>query len=371
MNKHCISLVLCAAIFAGCNKSELTITGKLDNLSDSTIYMSVLDEEFKLKDIDTAKITDDGFSFTGHYFEQEECVILHSKKAILGQLFVGNNNVHITGDINKPEDIKVEGSPLTDKMQQFLKEIPEQETLQRLSQQLQLAGNDIDRRTSIIEEIRSAREEQMAYIKHFVNSNITSPLAPFIMANNMTIFSFEEADTLITKFMEAMPNHKYTVALRSEIERVRPIHEASMRVQVGCIAPDFKLPNINGDTISLSDVRGKVVLLDFWASWCAPCRQNNQTLVEAHNKFSDTLLEIVSVSIDKEEDKWKEAVKEDKLPGIQLIDKEGIVANTYCVQSIPCCYLIDSEGKISSRDVEGRNIFADIEKMLNNYKETK
>ena len=333
--------------------------------------MSVLDEEFKLKDIDTAKITDDGFSFTGHYFEQEECVILHSKKAILGQLFVGNNNVHITGDINKPEDIKVEGSPLTDKMQQFLKEIPEQETLQRLSQQLQLAGNDIDRRTSIIEEIRSAREEQMAYIKHFVNSNITSPLAPFIMANNMTIFSFEEADTLITKFMEAMPNHKYTVALRSEIERVRPIHEASMRVQVGCIAPDFKLPNINGDTISLSDVRGKVVLLDFWASWCAPCRQNNQTLVEAHNKFSDTLLEIVSVSIDKEEDKWKEAVKEDKLPGIQLIDKEGIVANTYCVQSIPCCYLIDSEGKISSRDVEGRNIFADIEKMLNNYKETK
>ena len=364
-------LICCAAMLTCCGKKELTIVGNVDNIGDSLVFMSVLDETFNLQDIDTAKVTDDGFKFSGHDFSQEECVIIRTQKSLIGQIFVGNDNVVIEGDNSKPQEMVIKGSQLTDKLQNFIDNIPEQDNLRKLSIQLENVGNDIDRRSAIIEEINNAREEQKAYIKHFVNSNITSPIAPFVMAHNMTIFTFEEADTLTEKMLKALPTHKYTNTLRNSLEKQRPLHEAMMRVQPGRMAPDFKLPNINGDTITLSDSKGKIVLLDFWASWCKPCRQNNETLVEAYNKFSDLNLEIVSVSVDKDEAKWKEAVKEDKLPGVLLIDKEGKVARTYCVETIPCCYLIDSEGKIQSKDVGGRNIFADIEAMLKKTQEGK
>lgn len=372
MKSKFIAMACCAATLVSCSNTTLTISGEIENMPDSILYVSILDENFELSSIDTLKVENNKFFFKGYNAEQEECVILHTKDKIIGQLFVGNDNVEIKGDAQNPQDIDIEGSALTDTLISFLENIPEQENLASLAQQLRTVGNDIDRRNSIMEEINAARAEQMAYIKHFINGKSSSPIGPFIFINNMTIYSFEEADSMTATFLKAMPNHKYAIKLRAEFEKTRPLYEAQQRVAIGQMAPDFTLMDINGNVVSLSDTRGKIVLLDFWASWCKPCRQNNKTLVEAYDKFSDSFLEIVSVSIDDDQEKWKSAVAEDKLPGIQLIDNEtDSIAKLYCIQSIPCCYLIDTDGKITSKDVGGKNIFADIEALAKKYKTDK
>lgn len=368
--KH-IAIACCVASIVSCNKSQLTVTGKVDNIGDSIVYLSVMGEGFEWENIGSSMITDDGFSFTGQSLDQEMCLFVRTENQIVSQIFNGNGSVHITGDANRPDEMTISGSPLTNKMTDFFKNIPQQEALERLTKQLEIIGNDEERRSVIEEERNSIIEEQIAYIKKFVNENMSSPLGTFIMTNFITCFDFEEADTISAKILEAQPTHVYAITLRKLIENQRTMYEAMKKVEIGCEAQDFTLTDINGKTVKLSDTRGKVILLDFWASWCKPCRQNNQTLVEAYNKFSESVLEIVSVSLDKDEAEWKKAVEEDKLPGILLNDKEGTVADLYCVQAIPCCYLIDSEGKITSKDVGGKNIFADIEALVKEYKTEK
>jgi thiol-disulfide isomerase/thioredoxin len=113
---------------------------------------------------------------------------------------------------------------------------------------------------------------------------------------------------------------------------------AKAQVKLGQKAPNIVLPAMNGDSVSLGDLKGKVVLVDFWASWCGPCRQNNPYLVKLYSRYQDKGFEILSVSIDKKSADWKKAVNTDNLKWIQVIDDKGWEASTtmvYGVDAIP------------------------------------
>jgi peroxiredoxin len=122
---------------------------------------------------------------------------------------------------------------------------------------------------------------------------------------------------------------------------------------VGSKAPDISLPNANGDIIKLSSLQGKVVLLDFWASWCGPCRQNNRKMTSLYNQYKDKGLEIYAVSIDGNKSAWSNAVQQDKSGWLQVIDLKAGYGNeltqTWNLQYIPSTFLLDKEGKIIAR----------------------
>jgi peroxiredoxin len=127
--------------------------------------------------------------------------------------------------------------------------------------------------------------------------------------------------------------------------------------------PEIALPAVNGDTIRLSSLKGKVVLIDFWASWCGPCRSSNKRLAKLYPKFRDKGFEILGVSLDEDRNEWKRAIEKDKVSWLQIIDDRGWQARTvyeWRIDALPTSYLINKNGDLIAMDLEGK----ELEKVL-------
>ena len=166
------------------------------------------------------------------------------------------------------------------------------------------------------------------------------------------------AETFISTFKEKDPYA--TADLEKQLERMKSF-------MVGGEAPDFTQTTPEGKELSLSDLRGKVVLVDFWASWCGPCRRENPNVVKLYNKYHEQGFEILGVSLDKSKDRWLKAIAQDNLTWPHVSDLKGwqnSVAQTYNVSSIPHTILLDAEGKILARNLRGAALEQKLEELF-------
>ena len=145
------------------------------------------------------------------------------------------------------------------------------------------------------------------------------------------------------------------------------MNSAAAQPKQGMPADEIALPSVNGDTLRLSSLKGKVVLLDFWASWCAPCRASNKVLVKLYAKYKDKGFEIFSVSIDDNAGKWKNVIQKDEITWLQVNEPGGFKARTavqWGIYGIPTTYLIDKEGRLLEMDLEGKELEKAIKRLL-------
>jgi peroxiredoxin len=143
--------------------------------------------------------------------------------------------------------------------------------------------------------------------------------------------------------------------------------ESLKNVQVGQQAPDFTIPALDGGQIKLADFKGKYVLLDFWASWCMPCRQENPNVVKAYNTYKNKNFTILGISLDKDAIAWKKAIADDGLTWShagELKDFEGEVVRQYQINAIPSSFLLDPNGKIIAKNLRGEELDAFLKKTL-------
>ena len=145
--------------------------------------------------------------------------------------------------------------------------------------------------------------------------------------------------------------------------------KAKAQPKYGQYAYEISLPSVTGDTLKLSSLKGKVVLLDFWASWCSPCRASNKRLTRLYPKYKDKGFEIFSVSIDDKKRDWIKAIGKDKINWLQVIDPGGWSAPTavkWRIDGIPTSYLIDKTGKLIGMDLEGKDLEKSLQELLGN-----
>lgn len=164
------------------------------------------------------------------------------------------------------------------------------------------------------------------------------------------------ADDIKGKF----PN---TIAVQSFTAKM----EKLKTLAVGQTAPDFQMTSADGKELKLSQFRGKYVLLDFWASWCAPCREENPNVVKQYNTFKDKNFTILGVSLDNNKDLWLKAIKDDKLAwnhASELKQWDSDVVKQYSIEGIPASYLLDKEGKIIAKNLRGAELEAFLTKTL-------
>jgi peroxiredoxin len=135
----------------------------------------------------------------------------------------------------------------------------------------------------------------------------------------------------------------------------------------GGMAPEISLPNPAGNVVSLSSLRGKYVLIDFWASWCKPCRIENPNVVKLYNKYRSKNFEIYGVSLDKSKEQWEQAIREDGLQWIHVSDLrfwQSAAAQLYNITSIPHTVLVDPEGRIVAKNLRGQQLENTLAELL-------
>ena len=178
----------------------------------------------------------------------------------------------------------------------------------------------------------------------------------------------EDFEKVLNNLKIHFPESNHITLLNDQITKLKPLAN-------GQIAPDFTLPDINEQPLSLSSLKGNVVLIDFWASWCRPCRIANPKLVELHQKYSKNGFEILSVSLDgtqRQKDpgkEWRKAIKQDNITDFRHVSElkgwNTSVRDLYNLSSIPHTILLDKEGKIVGKNIRGDDLEMRIKKLVN------
>jgi peroxiredoxin len=194
--------------------------------------------------------------------------------------------------------------------------------------------------------------EQSKAVKETINSMGSSfaTLAAIGLLNTKNEFQF--IDSLADKLNEEYPDNKMIIQLKQQLNEMRAL-------SLGQVAPDFELPTPDGKMVKLSDLRGKYVMIDFWAAWCKPCREENPNVVRLYEEYKDKGFDIIGVSLDRTKEAWVEAIEQDGLTWTQVSDLayfNSAAATLYQIEAIPATYLLDPEGKIIGKDLRGPSL---------------
>ncbi len=224
------------------------------------------------------------------------------------------------------------------------------------------------------EVMKTLYATKLAELKKAVET-AKNPLVSMLIALQIQDFGtleyLEMHKNTLLRLEKTFPNSPYVVEYRNALnlfEKQAAKQAAGGEVAIGKVAPDISLPSPSGEVLTLSSLKGKVVLLDFWASWCGPCRRANPEVVAAYNKYKDKGFEVFSVSLDKDKAKWEAAIAQDGLKWKYHVSDlkfwDSAPAQVYGVQGIPQQYILDREGKITAILEPGAPLGTTLEAMF-------
>lgn len=372
MNKLLIG-ALALLTMAACSKKNIEVSGDLKGLGNTKAILNKLAGGMPVA-LDTVEAKEGKFLFEMPKTDAQLLLVFFEGKQEPVAFFGGDDDVEITGDIANLSKADVKGSANTALFKKFNDEIPGLERSKAIREEYVKAqmGGDNATMEQLRGEFDNLMNEQRAYFEKFVEDNTTNPVGAFMALNMASAYSPEKMKEMVGKFEASLKEHPYVKDLKDMITQMEQMEKAMAdrakaveNIQVGKAAPDFTLTSLEGKSISLSSLKGKYVLVDFWASWCQPCRQEMPNVLNLYNKYKSKGFEVFGVSTDQEESKWKEAVTQDKLSWIQVRDSLGEVSNVYGIEVIPTTFLLDKEGVIIARDLRGEELANKLKELFN------
>ena len=372
-------LVAAAISFASCGNSN-SISGVITGAEGKTIYLESLSDS-KVLPIDSTVVGSDGsFSLKSHDNLPLDFYRIYFKEGNFLQLITDSSeHVEITAEFANLNNAKVEGSLQTVEYMDLVKRWePMMEKLAEAQSQINRPSTDpsLDSTQWIAmweAQSAAAQKEANAFVKGWLEKHSASLLALSIVQNLDPRFEFNWYLRVLNDTKPTcgkLPAYKTLEKLVGQIKNASSSSAASnSNIAVGKMAPEITLPTLTGETKALSSLRGKVVLLDFWASWCGPCRRENPNVVATYKKYSSKGFDVFSVSLDENKSAWEAAIKKDGLVWNNHVSDLGgwksAVVPTYEIESIPFPVLIDKEGKIVAmgESLRGAGLESELKKL--------
>ncbi len=349
-------------LLGACTKTpSFTLSGHIDGLEkDEWVYLYNNNER---ANVDSVINNEGNFEFSGSVSEPTyHYVIIRraDKNVIYKGFWVENRELSFKGDINDLEHARVEGSEIQFEEEQY------KEQVMGLDNAIEAIYNIMD--TTGDAALVNTQENQLDSVSKLKNKET----AKFIKLNPDYYYSAYLAKRLVRNISPEEGQEVYKMLSEENKNSVygklvKDYLEVNKNLSVGDQMVDLKLPDVNGTPISLSSLKGKYVLLDFWASWCGPCRREGPYLTKAYDTYKEKGFEIYSVSIDKDASKWMQAVTEDAM-NWTTVKADGAFdskpAMMYGVKYIPYNFLIDPDGKIIDSQLRGDALIEKLEELL-------
>lgn len=357
------------SIAQGNKKATYEIIGELRGLNNDSIILFINNyDDNGLRQKPDTVITvahKNKFYFKGEVVKPGNAIgVIGSVKSRRSfSIFIEKGKIKISGTVDSLDNITVTGTT-SNNDQTSSRAVTENfyNSIKALRLELKDKQPDLDDYKNITTAISKKFDSIQLYELDFIKTHPRSLMSGTFLYVLEDKIPLEQLEELYSPMSNEIKQSGFGSIVREKIV-------ARKRVIIGNPAPDFVSTDTSGKSIRLSSFRGKYVLLEFWANWCVPCRQQSPHLVEMYKKYSDKGFTIIQYSVDekKDEEKWKAAIRKDQLTWTQLADLNGFenkVSKLYGVQPIPDNFLIDPSGKIIGRRVEGKELEEKLKKLL-------
>ncbi len=369
--KQLISIILLCLIFS-CEseiKDKYIIHAQAKGIYNGMrAYLQVKNEYGQLVNKDTAIVIDEKFTFKGVQPSPEIHYLSIAGATKYKPLILENGRIKINIYKDSLQTSVVTGTLLNNTYQEYKQnERALQQRIEKLTLQLRNAPKNTSTYKALIASKKALKQQPITFINNNNDSYISALLIDQILTNKTT--GINDVEALFNTLTPHIKSTTLAQQITKRIDKQKIIYKNQNKIQVGDIAPNFSAYTPAGKTLALNQIKGKITLIDFWASWCRPCRMENPYVVKTYHKYHKKGLEIISISLDKPHQKsdWIKAIKTDNMTWHHIANLAygaDPIAQKYGVTSIPTTFVIDSNGKVVAKNLRGRQLEYKIAELL-------
>ncbi len=370
-----IALLASILLIVSCQKEEkgYSIIADAAGFEDGTeVYINAISQSNRPVVIDTAIINQEKFQITLPPAESYDFNYLTFKNVRGNVLYLAENNpIKITIYKDSLRSSMVKGGEENELFFDYIKKVRAYSDQKiKLNTQYQIAAklNENEKIAKIAIQQQEINEEEKAYRVGIAEKNVNSLVGVIALGDlmNMKILTPKEAKEKYDIVSDTLKTTRIGKDLNARISNA--ITQSSQkRIDIGSTAEDFSGPTPNGKTISLKGAMGKVTIIDFWASWCKPCRMENPNVVKVYNKYHNKGLNIIGVSLDKKQEAWVKAIADDNLSWDHVSNLQfwqDPIARAYGIRSIPATFILDEKGNVIAKNLRGPALEKKISELL-------